>query len=36
MPRSETLRTDQFSGSGGDPDFTVYQIRLRVLLGLLN
>jgi hypothetical protein len=22
MPRSETLSTDQFSGSGRDPDFT--------------
>jgi hypothetical protein len=27
MPRSETLSTDQFSGSGGDPDFTFFSTQ---------
>ena len=27
MPRPETLSTDQFSGSGGDPDFTFFSTQ---------
>jgi hypothetical protein len=27
MPRSETLSTDQFSGSGGHPDFTLFSTQ---------
>jgi hypothetical protein len=27
MARSETLSTDQFSGSGGDPDFTFFSTQ---------